>query len=74
MNTVIDAIKKRRSIRSYESKPIPKDIVNMIIEAGNEVPSAMNSQPWRFVVVEEKKIKDKLLGAALPTPQNYRND
>ena len=66
MNTVIDAIKKRRSIRSYESKPIPKDVVNMIIEAGNEAPSAMNSQPWRFVVVEEKKIKDKLLGAALP--------
>jgi len=66
MNAVIDAIKKRRSIRSYESKPIPKDVVNMIIEAGNEAPSAMNSQPWRFVVVEEKKIKDKLLGAALP--------
>ena len=66
MNTVIDAIKKRRSIRSYESKPIPKDVVNMIIEAGNEAPSAMNSQPWRFVVVEEKEIKDKLLRAALP--------
>ena len=66
MNAVIDAIKKRRSIRSYESKPIPKDLVNMIIEAGNEAPSAMNSQPWRFVVVEEKEIKDKLLGAALP--------
>jgi len=66
MNAVIEAIKKRRSIRSYESKPIPKDLINTIIEAGNEAPSAMNSQPWRFVVVEDKKIKEKLLGAALP--------
>jgi len=66
MNAVIEAIKKRRSVRSYESKPIPKNIINMIIEAGNEAPSAMNSQPWRFVVVENKKVKEKLLGAALP--------
>ena len=66
MNVVIEAIKKRRSVRSYESKPIPKDIINMIIEAGNEAPSAMNSQPWRFVVVEDKKVKEKLLRVALP--------
>lgn len=66
MNAVIESIKKRRSIRSYESKPIPKDVINAIIEAGNEAPSAMNSQPWRFVVIEDKKIKEKLLSAALP--------
>jgi len=66
MNAVIDAIKKRRSVRSYDSKPIPKDIINLIIEAGNEAPSAMNSQPWRFVVVEDRKVKEKLLDTALP--------
>jgi len=66
MNAVIEAIKKRRSVRSYESKPIPRDIINTIIEAGNEAPSAMNSQPWRFVVFEDTKIKEKLLGVALP--------
>jgi len=66
MNPVIEAIRKRRSIRSYEPKPIPRDILNTIIEAGNEAPSAMNSQPWRFVVVEDKTIKRKLLSAALP--------
>ena len=66
MNTVIDAIKKRRSVRAYESKPIPRDVLNMIIEAGNEAPSAMNSQPWRFVVIEDREAKKKLLAAALP--------
>lgn len=66
MNAVIEAIRKRRSVRSYESKPIPRDIISIIMDAGNEAPSAMNSQPWRFVVVEDKKVKEKLLGAALP--------
>ena len=66
MNAVIDAIKKRRSVRAYDPKPVPRDLINMIIESGNEAPSAMNSQPWRFVVVEDKTAKKKLLGAALP--------
>jgi len=57
MNTVIETIKKRRSVRSYEAKPVPRNIVNGILEAGNEAPSAMNSQPWRFVVVEDKDAK-----------------
>ncbi len=66
MNPVIDAIRKRRSIRSYESRPVLREIVDAVIEAGNEAPSAMNSQPWRFVVVEDAAVKKKLLGAALP--------
>jgi nitroreductase len=66
MNAVMEAIKKRRSIRSYDSKPVPRDILNAVIEAGNEAPSAMNSQPWRFVVIEDPEAKRKLLRAALP--------
>jgi len=66
MNTVLESIKKRRSIRAYEAKPVPRELVNTVIEAGNEAPSAMNSQPWRFVVVEDLGAKKTLLGAALP--------
>jgi nitroreductase len=66
MNEVIEAIKKRRSVRSYDDRPVPKSIMNAIIEAGNEAPSAMNSQPWRFVVVENQDTKLKLLHAAKP--------
>ena len=54
MNPVIEAIKKRRSVRSYDSKPISKDIIQTVIQAGNEAPASMNYQPWRFVVVEDK--------------------
>ena len=66
MNAVMEAIKSRRSVRSYQSKPVPRDIVNVIIDAGNEAPSAMNSQPWRFLVIEDAEVKKKLLRAALP--------
>jgi nitroreductase len=38
----------------------------MIVEAGTQAPSAMNSQPWRFVVIEDKEVKKKLLKAAFP--------
>ncbi len=66
MNPVIETIRKRRSVRAYYSKPIPEGILNTIIEAGNEAPSAMNSQPWRFVIVRDRDAKKKLLAAALP--------
>jgi nitroreductase len=66
MNSVLEAIRKRRSVRSYEARPVIKDLINTIIEAGNNAPSAMNSQPWRFVVVEDTSIKKKFLNAALP--------
>jgi nitroreductase len=66
MHAVIDTIKKRRSVRAYQDTPVPRDLLNAVIEAGNEAPSAMNSQPWRFVVVEDRAAKMKLLGAALP--------
>jgi len=73
MNPVIETINKRRSVRSYESKPIPRDIINTIIEAGNQAPSTMGMlkgvlrfQPWRFVVVEDPEFKQKLVETALP--------
>lgn len=71
MNPVIDAIRKRRSVRSFAQVNIPRDIMEVIIEAGNQAPSAMNSQPWRFVVVEDKKLRKKLLKAARPHARKF---
>ncbi len=66
MNEVLEAIMNRRSVRAYEARKIPRDVLATILEAGNEAPSGMNSQPWRFVVVEDEGVKRTLLGAALP--------
>jgi len=86
MNTVIEAIMKRKSVRLYEQKPIPKDIINMIIEAGNQAPSTgeekeieeggkkrkiLDYQPWRFVVVENPAFKQKLFQTIEPLRSNF---
>ncbi|MCW8801738.1 MAG: nitroreductase family protein, partial [Candidatus Bathyarchaeota archaeon] len=49
--SVIELISSRRSIRKYENKEIPKQVLDQILEAGRQSPSAMNKQPYRFVVV-----------------------
>jgi len=66
MNPVIETIRQRRSVRAYEAKAVPRDMLKTVIDAANEAPSAMNSQPWRFVVIEDAEAKRKLLAAALP--------
>ena len=67
MNPVIQAIKKRRSVRSYKPDPVPREVIEAIIDAGNWAPTGLNQQCWRFVVVEEDAFRRKLAAAALPT-------
>lgn len=51
MNT-LEAIRARRSVRQFKSKPVPRELVERILEATVQAPSAKNRQPWRFVVVD----------------------
>ena len=50
----------RRSIRKFEDKSVPKAVIDKILEAGIWAPSGMNSQPWRFTVIENREIINKL--------------
>ena len=60
MNSTIDTIKNRRSIRKYENKKISKELINEIIDAGIYAPSSHNSQPWNFTIITHKKVIDEL--------------
>jgi nitroreductase len=60
--SVIDVIINRRSIRKYEDKDIPQDVLEKIMEAGRQSPSAANRQPYHFVVVTNSEIKKELPG------------
>lgn len=55
--TVIEAIYKRRSIRHFLQKPIPKEDMDQILEAGMWAPSEKNAQPWKFIVVRGSERK-----------------
>lgn len=58
--SIIDAVLNRRSIRRYEQKEIPKDVLEKILEAGRQAPSAANKQPWHFIVVDDLEAKKAL--------------
>ena len=52
----LDVIFKRRSIRQFKTDPVPHPLIEMLLKAGMAAPSAMNKQPWEFIVVEDKEI------------------
>ncbi len=61
---VIDAIKKRYSVRDYKDKPISDSDLKQILEAARLAPSASNRQEWRFIVVKNEETRQKLSEAA----------
>lgn len=61
---VIDAIKKRNSVRNFVDKPIEEMKLRDVLEAGRVAPSAKNRQEWRFIVVKDREVRRKIVEAA----------
>jgi len=57
---VLDAILTRTSVRSYEKKSIEKEKIEKLLRAGMAAPSALNKQPWHFVVVTDRSRLESL--------------
>ena len=57
---VIKVIEERRSIRKFQDKTVPKEIIEKILELATKAPSGKNRQPWRFVVLQSSG-KDQLV-------------
>ena len=53
-NSVLDNIATRTSVRSYLDKPVDAAVIEQLLRAGMAAPSAVNRQPWHFVVVTDK--------------------
>lgn len=60
--SVFDVILDRRSIRRYQDNEIPEDVLSQILEAARQAPSAVNRQPYRFVVVTDSNLKKEVKG------------
>lgn len=61
---LFDIVKHRRSIRDFLGKPVEREKILMCLEAARLAPSAVNSQPWKFIVVDDPQVKKKLGDAA----------
>jgi nitroreductase len=60
-----EAIRKRRSIRNFTGEQIPREHIEMIIDAGRLAATGFNHQPWEFIVVTEKELINQLKSAAV---------
>jgi nitroreductase len=56
----LEAIHTRRSIRQYQDKPVPEELVQKLLAAAMSAPSARNAQPWQFVVITDREILQKI--------------
>ncbi len=63
-----DVVKARRSIRRFKTTPVPDNYVAELIEAARLAPSGLNMQPWRFVVVKDREIRERIVNA---TPSGF---
>ena len=58
-----DLIKYRKSVRNFLDRPVEREKILKCLEAARLAPSAGNSQPWRFIVVDDRQLRDKLCKA-----------
>lgn len=56
----IEAIRTRRSIRRYSGESVPDDVLTEILKAAMSAPSAGNQQPWQFVVVTDRALREAI--------------
>lgn len=56
----MEALRTRRSIRKFEDRPVPEEMVREILDAAMMAPSAGNAQPWQFVVVNDRATLDDM--------------
>jgi nitroreductase len=61
---LFEAISQRRSVRSYQDKPVEEQKLTQVMEAARLAPSASNRQEWRFVVVQDAALRRRLMKAA----------
>ena len=59
-NAAIENIFARKSVRAYSPKPVEKAKVDLLVKAAMAAPTAVNKQPWAFIVVDDRTVLDKL--------------
>ncbi len=70
----LSEMKRRRTIRDYSDKPVPREVIENCIRTASTAPSGANCQPWHFVIVESAEIKRKLREASEPIEKDlYQN-
>ncbi len=57
---VHEAVRTKRAVRQFSDKPLPREMIERIVNAGRRAQSAKNTQPWQFIVVTDRDLLEKL--------------
>lgn len=71
-NSFLETLCSRVSVRNYTSKSVEKDKIDNMLKAAMSAPSAVNKQPWAFVVISDRKLLDQI-GDSLPNSKMIKN-
>jgi nitroreductase len=58
--TALEVLKTRRSVRAYDQKPVSREVLIDIVDCARLAPTAMNEQPWEFVVITDAQMRRKI--------------
>lgn len=61
---LLDLLKQRKSVRDFLDRPVEREKITTCLEAARVAPSDCNSQPWKFIVVDDRDLKNELCEAA----------
>jgi len=68
-----DLLEKRRTVREFSERPVPRQIIEDCIVAAGTAPNGANKQPWHFAVVENRQLKEKIRKAAEKEEREFYN-
>lgn len=69
---LVEQVRRRRSVRDFSAEPVPRECVELAVEAARLAPSGANRQPWRFVIVDDPDLKRAIrAGAEAEERENY---
>lgn len=68
-----EEIKRRRTVRDYSDRPVPKEVIEHCLLAGGTAPNGANLQPWHFAVVQDPEIKKQIRIAAEKEEREFYN-
>ena len=68
-----EEIKRRRTVRDYSDRPVPREVIEHCLLAGGTAPNGANLQPWHFAVVQDPEIKKQIRIAAEKEEREFYN-
>jgi len=71
--SLMDLIKHRKSIRDFIDRPVERNKIMLCLEAARLAPSASNSQPWKFIIVDDQDVKKRLCDNAFGRTQFFNS-